>query len=91
MFAHLLALTGPWLLVPQPAPEEKLPAPLMRVIPQPANFRGWRLWPSDEPQYGYARDAYGYLRPRIVITPGGDGYYPLTGEPYRNLPTRITP
>ena len=88
MLAHLLALTGPWLLVPQAPAEEKLPPPLARVVAQPGNIRGFRPLPFVEPQYGYARDAHGYLRPRVVITPGGDGYYSLTGEPYFFLPTR---
>lgn len=85
----LLLLLLPWTLQPAPVPwEEPVPAPLLRVVPQAPNVRGWRplLFPEHEAKYEV--DAYGYPRPRIVITPGGDGYYPLTGEPYGFLPTR---
>lgn len=64
---------------------------LSEVIPQPANVRGWRVWPTDEPLYGYALDRYGYLRPRIVLAPYGNAYYPLTGKPYPHMPIRTQP
>lgn len=91
MFAQLIALAGPWLLVPQPLPPPErlaLPVLLPHVVVQPPNVRGWRGLPWPEQETGYGIDTYGYLRPRIVIVPGGDGYYPLTGQPYRFLPTR---
>ncbi len=77
---------------PPAPPGEKLPPPrLSDVVPQPENVRGWRVWPVEEPLYGYARDRYGYWRPRIVLGPYGHAYYPLTGQPYPHMLIRTRP
>jgi hypothetical protein len=90
MLAQLLALAGPWLWQPADVPQPA-PPPLMQMLPQPANVRGWRTLPWTEPEAGYAWDSFGYRRPRIVILPCGEGYYPATGQPYLFLPTRDRP
>lgn len=90
-----------WSLVRQggtPAPDA-LPAPRPTVTMgyvqdrpplSPFHRTGWRPLPP-EPLYGYARDRYGYMRPRIILGPHGVAYYPLTGEPYLFYPIRTAP
>src|SRR5262245_34679523 len=77
-----------------PPPQPVLPA-LPGYIPEyqplsPFHRTGWRPLPA-EPLYGYARDRYGYMRPRIILGPHGVAYYPLTGEPYLYYPVRTMP
>lgn len=91
MLAQLLVLSGPWLWQPPELRSEALPPPLMQIVPQPANVRGWRRLSWTDPEPGYTWDIHGYRRPRIVVLPGSEGYYPANGEPYPFLPTRSRP
>ena len=67
-----------------PPPRAVQPAPLVRTMevhfgPDPY----WRM-------RLYARDRYGYLRPRVIYSPEG-AFYPLTGEPYPHTPAKGIP
>lgn len=85
--------------VSAPLRQDTLPAPRPAVTSgyaqerpplSPFHRTGWRPLPP-EPLYGYTRDRYGYLRPRIILGPHGVAYYPLTGEPYLFYPIRTEP
>ena len=80
-------------------PQESLspPRPLLATVHaaerpplSPFERSGWRPLPP-EPVSGYARDRYGYMRPRIVLGPYGVAYYPLTREAYLFYPIRTAP
>lgn len=74
-------LIDPELLpMPQKVPQERI---LIEVVPvdpfyMPDPYVRMRL---------YARDRYGYLRPRVIYGPYG-AYYPATGEPYPFTPVK---
>jgi hypothetical protein len=80
-----LALQGPQQpMEPELLPPPRIVQPLVRTVevqfsPDPY----WRM-------QLYARDRYGYLRPKLIYTPEG-AYYPLTGEPYLHTPTKGIP
>jgi hypothetical protein len=82
--------------VQETLPPPRPAAPLVQgYVPErpplsPFARTGWRPLPP-EPIYGYARDRYGYMRPRIIVGPHGTAYYPLTGEHYPFYPIRTAP
>lgn len=68
---------------PRPVPVRAIVGPVVTVHPffEPGPYMRRSL---------YARDRYGYFRPRVIYGPDG-AFYPLTGQPYPYTPIKGIP